>query len=394
MTRLEEVMQRIGSRPALIRMENVSDHFGDAAPYRIEDGIAIIDVFGVLSNDPWSWGGTTYPEIQNQLKIAAQDPNVKGILLNINSPGGETDNSFETAELIASMKKPCHAVADTMAYSAGYLLASQADKIYCSPISGGVGSIGVYAAHMDYSELLKKAGISVTLISAGKGKMDGNPYEPLSEDARKKIQAEVNRLYGEFLGFVSRGRGIQPQDIVKFGADTFDGAANAIGSGLADAAGDLSTAWVDLCTEIQRPTMPMMSAQTSSVASATNIPKEGNIMAEDVKAEVTKTAAAEIETLLQKAKTDGYAEAEVIVDLCAIAGISVKQTAEFIRNKKTSADVRKELLAEKAKSQEGTELNTSVMPGVDAAASADQPKKPSKSMSDVVKEIAGMMRGK
>ncbi len=102
MTRFDEVMQRIGTRPALIRMANVSDYFGDKAPYRIESGVALIDVSGPLSNDAWSWGGTTYGEIQDQLKIAAADPGVKGILLCVNSPGGETDNAFETA----AVRKP------------------------------------------------------------------------------------------------------------------------------------------------------------------------------------------------------------------------------------------------------------------------------------------------
>src|ERR1041385_7565054 len=125
MKRLEEVMNRIGSRRALIHMASVSDHFGDAAPYRIEDGIGIINICGPLSNAVWSWGGTTYGDIQNQSRIADADPNVRAILLNVNSPGGETDNAFETAAVIASLEKPVYAVAATMAYSAAYLLASQ-----------------------------------------------------------------------------------------------------------------------------------------------------------------------------------------------------------------------------------------------------------------------------
>jgi len=112
-------------------------------------------------------------------------------------------------------------VQSTSAYSAAYLLASQANRIYCSPVSGGVGSIGVFCTHFDLSGALEGAGIKVTLVSAGKGKTDGNPYEPLSETALADMKQYVGYLYGEFVGAISRGRGLATAGIVEYGGACF-----------------------------------------------------------------------------------------------------------------------------------------------------------------------------
>ena len=388
--RLDEVMRRFGSRPALIRMASVSDYFGDSAPYSIEGGIAMIDISGPLSNSAWSWGGTTYGDIQDQCKIAMADPEVKGALLCINSPGGETDNAFETAVAIAKLasQKPVYAVAGTMAYSAAYLLACQASKIFCSPTSGGVGSVGVWAAHMDYSDMLKQMGIKPTLFSAGEGKTDGNPYEPLSDAAKLSIQADIDRLYGEFVGAVATGRKMAPTDVVKLGARTYEGSKAAISSGLADMPGDVTDAWAALCLAVEDDDddddlgqYPLMQAarEAQRVASAT---KDKNKMTAAEKATTEKaladaaqaktTAAAstqllvgetsptaeEIQTLVTEARNGGFAEAGLIADMCAIAG-STKAT-DYIRQKKTVKDVTAELLAEKVAADAKTAIDSSV----------------------------------
>jgi signal peptide peptidase SppA len=369
MKKLEEVMARFGSRPALIRMAAVSDYFGDAAPYRIEDGVAMIDISGPLSNAKWSWGGTTYGEIQDQCKIAAADPNVKGVLLCVNSPGGETDNAFETAAVVAQLAatKPVYAVAATMAYSAAYLLASQAEKIYCTAVSGGVGSVGVYCAHLDYSEMLKQAGIKVTLISAGEGKTSGNPYEPLDEEDQGEIQDEINRLYAEFVSAVASGRGIDSASVIKLGARCYEGAPKALAAGLADAPGDVPTAWVDMCAAIQSNSSPLMKARKGFAASAANLKEKESMSQPNAGAAEIKTpTAAEIEQMLTQARTEGYGDAAQVVDLCMIAGTPALAVG-FIGEKKTIAEVRTALLANRANAQAGTELNTSIMPGADAA---------------------------
>jgi len=379
MNRLEEVMARIGSRPALIHMASAGDYFGENAPYQVESGVAIINITGPLSNADWSWRGTTYGEIQDQCRIAVADPNVRGILLNVNSPGGETDNAFETAGVIAeaAQQKPVWAVANTAAYSAAYLLASQAAKIYCVPTSGGAGSIGVYCAHFDMSEMLKQQGVKVTLISAGTGKTDGNPYEPLSKTALANMQMEIDRLYGEFVDCVATGRGLKATDIVKLGARCVEGSAAAIAAGLADMPGDLSVALTDLCNDIQRAPLAVvngrLAALPSSAASAANSKEDSNMADQQQQpaAEAKIPTDAEVQAMIEQARTEGFSAAAEIVELCAIAGSPAK-AQEFITAKTPVADVRKSLIDTRAAGVKGTELETGVMPGQDAKVAADK----------------------
>jgi capsid assembly protease len=79
--------------------------------------------------------------------------------------------------------------------------------------SGQVGSIGVYCAHQDESKALENEGIKINLISAGKFKVEGNPTEPLSPDARAAIQDKVDAYYSMFVNAVARNRGAAAADV-------------------------------------------------------------------------------------------------------------------------------------------------------------------------------------
>jgi signal peptide peptidase SppA len=246
-----ELRERFGPAHAC-SMAMVVPGMSERKPYQVVGGVAIIRISGVLTNDAWYRDECEYSQIEHEVRMATDDADVRAILLHIDSPGGDTTGAFECADVLAECgrKKKMWAVADGMAYSAGYLLASQAARIFVSPVTGGVGSIGVYATHFDYSEFLKKEGIDVTLISAGEGKTDGNPYEPLAPEARKKIAAEVQRLYGEFVSRVAAGRGKTPDFLRKMGAETFHGAPSCIEAGLADAAGTCESVCMELAAVV------------------------------------------------------------------------------------------------------------------------------------------------
>jgi ClpP class serine protease len=94
-------------------------------------------------------------------------------------------------------------------------LGAQASEFYVTP-SGQVGSIGVFSAHEDISALQEKEGRKISLISAGKYKVEGNPFEPLGEEAKAETQRVVNSYYDMFLGAVAKGRGV-PLDNVRKG---------------------------------------------------------------------------------------------------------------------------------------------------------------------------------
>jgi signal peptide peptidase SppA len=182
-------------------------------PYvRTDAGVAIITTTGSLVNrGAWigaNSGLTSYEGIVAQFKAAANDPKVKSIIHDLDSPGGEATGAFEAADVIRAVSavKPVTAFVNGLAASAGYALASGAKTILSVP-SGVTGSIGVVMMHADYSRALANAGITPTFIHAGAHKVDGNPYEPLSQDVKADLQAEVDQLYALFTEKVAAGRG-------------------------------------------------------------------------------------------------------------------------------------------------------------------------------------------
>jgi ClpP class serine protease len=109
-------------------------------------------------------------------------------------------------------RKPSVAVIDGNCYSAAYYLGSAASRVMCTP-SSGIGSIGTLAMHIDASKQLEQEGITVTLIHAGEAKVDGNPFQPLSDRAKERIEAAVQYHYGMFTDSVARFRGIPVEDV-------------------------------------------------------------------------------------------------------------------------------------------------------------------------------------
>jgi len=389
MTPTEKLMKRLNGQPALIclqAMEDMPDNLARPA-LEVQDGIAIIQVCGVLGNDS-GCADTTYLQIQQDLATALGDSSVRGILLNTNSPGGSVDGIFETGAAIAAANavKPVWAVASPMAYSAAYWLASQAGKVYVPQVSGGVGSIGVFCAHMDMSGMLAKMGMAVTLISAGKGKTDGNPYEPLSPEAEKKIQADVNRMYGEFVGAVARGRGMAAADVIALGAELCDGSKRAIASGLADNTGDVATAWVDLISILGAPdasqfemtrnnsmneqeiqaaaALAAAEANTAAELAATALASSklaaATKLAEQATADLAAAAASQLTTdeLVANAQAAGYGAAGEIVELCAVAG-KPGLASGFIGQKFTRAQASAEILKLRV-AESGTEITSHI----------------------------------
>jgi len=215
--------------------------------YRVENGAAIIPVRGSLITDgPFvgsAWGVTSYEGFRAELRRATSDPKVSRIVLAINSPGGMVAGVDNAAAAIADAKsaKPVCAMVEGMAASAAYWLASQANEIVLSPLSE-VGSIGVVAMHVDMSAALEKMGLSISLIHAGRHKVDGNPYEPLSEASRADIQADIDRLRLAFANAVGGGRGgkFDAAKAMSTEARMFD-AQTAVKEGLADRIGSLDS---------------------------------------------------------------------------------------------------------------------------------------------------------
>jgi signal peptide peptidase SppA len=219
-------------------------HHGDA-PYPIVDGIAVIEIAGVLIHrGGWigqSSGQTSYEGIAAQIDAAARDPSVRAVALEIDSFGGEVAGVFDLADQIRALRrnKPVWAFVAEHAFSAGYALASQADRILL-PRTGAVGSIGVVVMHADLSGQLDQDGVRATLIHSGQHKVDGNPYEPLPESVRDDIQHEIDVLRFLFAETVAAGRAerLNQDAALATEAATYRG-VDAVSAGLADEVIDL-----------------------------------------------------------------------------------------------------------------------------------------------------------
>ena len=198
--------------------------------------IAVISLSGVITQHPDWMGDTNLDDFTSDLMSAANDPSVGSILLSIDSPGGSVYGIQEVAAMISAVgkSKPVVAFANSLAASAAYWLGCAASEFYCTP-SGEVGSIGVWQAHMDISQMMADAGVKTTIISAGKYKVEGNPYEPLDEDAQAFMQSRIDDYYAAFCSAVAKSRGVSVSDVQSgMGQGRVLGADAAVKAGMID----------------------------------------------------------------------------------------------------------------------------------------------------------------
>lgn len=246
---LAAVAQRLEAIEEAAAESGGEDFWGEGwgwlRPYVVKNGILHVPVKGVLLNDfPYALGGwaTGYEYIWQAIKRGVDDSDVKGIALVINSGGGMVSGNFDLVDRIyeARSTKPIHAFAAEHAYSAAYNIASAANHLTVAR-TGGVGSIGVVVTHFEYSRAFDEMGVTVNIIRSKPDKMEGNPYEALSEGARERIQEVVDEFHQQFATMVARNRGMSFEAVDATDAHTFM-AQQAIDNGLADAIGSLDDA--------------------------------------------------------------------------------------------------------------------------------------------------------
>jgi signal peptide peptidase SppA len=235
-------------------LEAGDDGPAEYKPYTVEEGVARIPVEGTLvhklgSLHPYS-GMTGYDGIRALMTLALEDADVRAIMLDIDSPGGEVSGCFDLVDAIygARGRKPIWSILTESAYSAGYAIASAADRVIV-PRTGGTGSVGVICMHVDMSQALSKAGIDVTLIHYGARKADGNEFNPLSKDALSRFQKDVDAMGEIFVKTVARNRDLKTAEVRDTEAGTFLGAAG-VDIGFADDVMSPDEAFLSLLDEL------------------------------------------------------------------------------------------------------------------------------------------------
>lgn len=338
---------RLGLEPAAVEAALLSEQ-RLRRPYAVTDaGVAVIEVSGSLVNRASGMeaqsGLTSYEQLGNEILDAATDPQVRGILLRFDSYGGEANGAWDVASLIeeAARMKPVWASVDDWALSAGYLLASATDRIWVTR-TGGVGSVGIIAMHLDQSGFDAANGLRYTTIFAGERKNDFNPHEPLSTEARDVLVAEVNRLYGMFVDAVARRRSLSADDVRGTEAGILYG-EDGVARGFADRVGTFRDALAAMTESLSKPKFTKGGTPLSETTQAAASPP------------VADLAAIEAE-----ARQQGYAEAAEIVVLCTIAG-RTSLASDYITRRLSAAEVRKELLALRAEA-DSEEIRSHVLP--------------------------------
>jgi signal peptide peptidase SppA len=227
----EEIQARISQKKA----ERIAEETGAAMT---QDGIALLPLHGVISHRMNMFsqisGGTSTEQFGHAFQALVDNPDVRAIMLDVDSPGGSVYGLDEVHEqmLAARGSKPIVAQISPLAASAAFWLASAADKIAIQP-SGDAGSVGVFAIHQEYSEQEAKEGVRSTIIRAGKYKAEGNSHEPLTDDARKAMQARVDDAYDRFTGALGKSFGRSASTIkTTFGEGRLLNAREALKAGM------------------------------------------------------------------------------------------------------------------------------------------------------------------
>lgn len=199
--------------------------------------IALVSVMGALT-PRGSWYGSSLSDIAAQVARAADDQDVAGIVINVDSPGGTVSGTVEAASAVAAAaaKKPVVAIANTLAASAAYWIASQAGELVMTP-SADVGSIGAMIMHQDISGWLDQVGIKMTIVRSEQSpnKNEAHPFAPLSDEAKAYLQGRANEAGADFVKAVASGRRVSQTKVrEEFGQGRMVGARDAVARGMAD----------------------------------------------------------------------------------------------------------------------------------------------------------------
>jgi len=176
-------------------------------------------------------------KIVNYIEEAGQDPLIKAILLDINSPGGSAVASDEIGQAIKRADKLTVAVIHDVGASGGYWVASAADKIVANRMSV-VGSIGVISSYLEFAKLLEEYNVTYQRLVAGKYKDMGTPFKELEEEERLILQSKIDKIHDYFIDEIAFNRGLDRAMVAEMATGEIFLGIEAKEMGLVDMLGD------------------------------------------------------------------------------------------------------------------------------------------------------------
>ena len=207
---------------------------------QLGSAIALINIEGVIdgSNLARSSGAL------EQLRAAEEDPQIKAVILRINSPGGSAATSQELYHTILRIRQrgiPVVASLGDIAASGGYYAAAAADYIFSSG-STITGSIGVIMQAVNFEELYAKLGIDVQVIKSGEFKDTGSSFRPLTEEETELLSEMIHDAWDQFVEDVAKARNLERGQVEAVADGRILTGRQALHAGLVDALGDLENA--------------------------------------------------------------------------------------------------------------------------------------------------------
>jgi len=185
----------------------------DEKPYRVENGVAILNLSGPMTKRPTSmsyyFGGTSTVMLGRAIRQAVRDTEVKALLLLTSSPGGQAMGTSDLADEVIKAKavKPVYSFVDGLSASAAYWVNCVSDGTYASRTSE-IGCIGTYAVMRDSSQAAIRAGVEVFVVRDGAFKGAGTSGTVVTAEHRAEFQREVSALNDHFVADVAAGRGL------------------------------------------------------------------------------------------------------------------------------------------------------------------------------------------
>ncbi len=208
--------------------------------------IIVVPLDGVITTQGsggslFEGSGVSSTELIKKIKELNEDSSIKGVIFEIDSPGGTVVASQEISDAVKELKKPKYAVIREVGASGAYWVASATDKIIASPMSI-TGSIGVLGSYLEFSKLFEKYGVTYERFTGGEFKDLGSPYKIVSEEERKLLQGKIDLVHDYFIKEVAKNRKMDEVKVRKLATGEFYLGQEAKDLGLIDELGNRETA--------------------------------------------------------------------------------------------------------------------------------------------------------
>ena len=221
--------------------------------------VALINIHGTIidykidpavdPNESYDPDSVSADTVAASLEDIESDDRIKGIIIEIDSPGGTPVAAEEIMNKLRTSTKPVVAFIRAQGLSAGYLIATGADKIYASPMSD-VGSIGVTMSYLDSSKKNTKDGLTYNQLSTGKFKDSGDPNKELTAEEKARFMGDLEKTHDIFVGYVAKNRNLDIEKVKKLADGSSMIAQDALNNNLIDALGGLKEAKAYLSSKI------------------------------------------------------------------------------------------------------------------------------------------------